>query len=140
LNAFAWYEKVLAQPNSIKDNGYLLFELFCTTDSLTSRTDSGWPRPKGFEHLVLLGAGTYPSASKEEDMLAKKMVEEGMMAVFGVDKGIGVVPNAIEDFHDVPAVSSVLCVILEVEVRANTFCDVDIWRALGKTAGVETEV
>jgi hypothetical protein len=109
LNAFSWYENVLAQPNDIKDNAYLLFELFCTRDSLTARTDSAWPRPVGFEHTLLLGAGTSSSASKEEDAIARKMVEEGMKAIFGVDKGIDIIPNAVEDFHDIPGVSFDLC-------------------------------
>jgi hypothetical protein len=105
LKSFEWYNKVQMAGPSIKECVYLLFELFCTRDSLTPRTDSAWPRPKGFKHLVLLGAGTKPGASAEEDVLAEKLVKDGMEFVFGGDVKADIVPNAAESFHDIKAVS-----------------------------------
>jgi hypothetical protein len=119
IRSFAWHDQLSAQPNSIKDNGYLLFELFCTTDSLTSRSGSAWPRPAGFKHLVLLGAGAHPSASDAENEVAAKLVADGMEFIFGKGVKIDVVPNAVEEFHDVPGVGLVLQVFLIMRTNAD---------------------
>jgi len=97
----------MASSDSIKDGVYLLFELFCARDSLTARTDSGWPRPVGFKHMVLLGAGTPPTASAADDALAKRLVAGGARDIFG-DKQIDICPNSLEDYHDVEPVSFVV--------------------------------
>jgi hypothetical protein len=115
LRSFAWYDELSTQPGSIKDNGYLIFELFCTTDSLTSRNDSAWPRPVGFKHMVLLGAGAHASASKAENELAAKLLADGMEYVFGKGAKIDIVPNGVEEFHDTPGVSLVLQVFVNQE-------------------------
>lgn len=108
VKSFEWYSNLQSaghQGSSIRDCGYLVFELFCARDSLTSRADSAWPRPKGFKHQVLLGAGTRPGASAEEDALAAKLVEDGTAFIFGEGTKIDIVPNAAESFHSVEAVS-----------------------------------
>jgi len=104
VKSFDWYDKVVATGGSIKDCGYLVFELFCTRDSLTSRIDSAWPRPSGFIHQLLLGAGSHPSGGAAEDAKAKQLVAEGTKDVFGPGVEVDIVPNAMEDFHDVKAI------------------------------------
>jgi hypothetical protein len=106
LKSFEWYEDATASSDAIKDGVYLLFELFSARDSLTARTDSGWPRPVGFRHMVLLGAGTSPRASAVDDALAKRLVAGGAQYIFG-DGKIDIAPNAMEDYHSVEAVSLV---------------------------------
>jgi hypothetical protein len=108
IKAFEWYfslQTIGPEGSSVRESGYLIFELFCTRDSLTSRTDSAWPRPKGFRHQVLIGAGTRPGASAEEDALAQKMVEDGPALVFGKGSKIDIIPNAAESFHSKEDVS-----------------------------------
>jgi hypothetical protein len=99
--SFEWYDKAAASAPAVKDNIYLLFELFCCRDSLTPRTSSGWPRPKGFKHMVLLGAGVPSTASGEDDKLAKQLVAGGARDIFGEEGKFDICPNSLEDYHSV---------------------------------------
>jgi hypothetical protein len=105
FKAFNWHDNGLSKGSPIKDSLYLLFELFCTRDSLSGRTASAWPRPAGAKHVVLLGTGTKKGASVEEDAMAKQLCADGAAVVLGEKVKADIMPNAIEDFHDVEAVS-----------------------------------
>lgn len=103
MNAFAWYDKTqTAGDGSIGPCSSMLFELFCVTDA-PDRSASGWPRPVGFKHMVLLGSGA-PTIGPMHD-LAKQLVIDGSKEVIGADAKLDVTPNALEDFHDPKDVS-----------------------------------
>jgi hypothetical protein len=104
MNAFHWWDSMLRLDNSVKDHGYLLFELFSCRDSLTGRDSSAWPRPPGYKHMLLLGAGCAPSAPTAEAELANEKVQSAAEEIFG-EKGrdVGIVPNAMEGWNDAEA-------------------------------------
>ncbi|OQV09007.1 FAD binding domain-containing protein isoform 1 [Cladophialophora immunda] len=85
---------------SVGKRASLFFEIFTTRDSLTSNTDSAWPRPQGFQHKITIGAGTDIGASTEETEMAKELVKDGPGKIVNAPRPILIVPNAMEDFHD----------------------------------------
>ncbi|KAF1983616.1 FAD-binding domain-containing protein [Aulographum hederae CBS 113979] len=102
--AITWYTTL---PPSLHASTTLLFELFCTRASLSGRAASGWPRPEGFRHVLLLGTGCEVGAGEAVVGEAVRRVREGAGEVFGGDgegKGVGVVPNAVEEFHDIEGI------------------------------------
>ena len=101
LNAFGWWDSMLGETSSVRDQGYLLFELFSCRDSLTGRGSSAWPRPVGYNQMVLLGAGCATGAGREELELAKRYVLEGPERILGKGAEPDIIPNAVEEFHDV---------------------------------------
>jgi hypothetical protein len=106
MNAFGWYNKTQTEDGgAVAPFSSMLFELFCTTDSKSGRHASAWPRPKGFQHLVLLQSGA--AGPGEADAAGKKLVLEGPDYVLGKGAPKHFVANALEDFHDVRAVSVV---------------------------------
>ncbi|KIW30139.1 uncharacterized protein PV07_05908 [Cladophialophora immunda] len=100
LRAFDWYDNAAASPGSVGKRASLFFEIFTTRDSLTSNTDSAWPRPQGFQHKITIGAGTDIGASTEETEMAKELVKDGPGKIVNAPRPILIVPNAMEDFHD----------------------------------------
>jgi hypothetical protein len=105
--SFEWWDKVQSQPNSVSEFGYLLFELFSCRDNLVSRASSAWPRPLGFKHMLLIGAGCAPGAPEEEHETAKKLVkDDGPQLILGAEeaKKMVPIPNAIEPFHDMKTI------------------------------------
>jgi hypothetical protein len=104
MNAFEWYNKTQTEGGGVvAPFSSMLFELFCTSDSKSGRHASAWPRPAGFQHLVLLQSGA--AASGDADAMGKQLVIDGPDYVLGKDAPKHFVANAIEDFHDVRAVS-----------------------------------
>ena len=96
---------MLDEPNSVAENGYLLYELFSCTDNLTGRHSSAWPRPVGYKHMLLLGTGCAPNSSKEVSDKAKKYIIEGPQKILGKSMGeVDIVPNGLEEFHDIERV------------------------------------
>ena len=105
LNAVQWWNNNAEQGlGSVKDNGYLLFELFSCRDNLTSRGASAWPRPVGFKHMLLIGSGAGKQGSEEEIADARRWVKDvGPRMVLGGEeaaKEMLPIPNAIEDFFN----------------------------------------
>jgi hypothetical protein len=54
--------------------------------------------------MVLLGAGCAPDSDTAEEEKAKTLVKDGPQEIMGEDAKIDIVPNALEDFHDVKMV------------------------------------
>lgn len=105
LRSFQWWEKVQSQPTSVADHGYLLFELFSCRDNLVSRATSAWPRPLGFKHMLLIGAGCNPGSPKEDFETAKAFVKDDGPQILGTDaKNMMPIPNALESFHNMEKV------------------------------------
>lgn len=105
LKSFNWWVSMLSEPNSIAENGYLLYEMFSCRDNLTGRNSSAWPRPVGYDHMLLLGAGCAPNSDKELSEKAKRYVIEGSEKILGVKiEDVVISPNAIEDFHSVKTI------------------------------------
>ena len=129
IRAFEWFDRVSAAGGSIKDNGYLIFEIMqkvqcvrilrskCTrsngynqttfNSSSLSRASTAWPHPPGARHILLLGTGCRPDADESENRLARKLIMEGYDYVFAHYKiaETDFVPNTIEDFHDTKKVN-----------------------------------
>ena len=130
MRAFEWIDRVSAAAGSVKDNGYLIFEVMqkvcsirtlysipistnCGTQtafnsSSLSRASTAWPHPLGARHILLLGTGCRPDASDSENQLARKLITEGHNYIFENYKVAekDFVPNTIEDFHDTEKVDS----------------------------------
>lgn len=105
VRSFDWWNKVAEQPSSVSEFGFLLFELFSCRDSLTSRASSAWPRPLGYKHMLLIGAGCAPEAGKEENAKARELVEVDGPKILGeASKDYMPIPNALEEFHDMKRV------------------------------------
>ena len=102
LQAFRWWETILTEPDSVSEYGYLLFELFSCRDNLNGRHSSAWPRPMGFKHLMLLGAGCKPNSPREQRERAKAYLINGPKQICGkaIDE-VDIVPNVIEEFHSI---------------------------------------
>ena len=123
VRSFEWFDKVSAAEGSIKDNGYLIFEVMQkvrpaqTSNSIAisnsqiqttfnhsslTRASTAWPHPLGARHILLLGTGCRPDASESENKLARKLIMEGYDYIFENRKiaETDFVPNTIEDFHD----------------------------------------
>jgi hypothetical protein len=77
---------------------------------LTANVEAAWPRPKGFQHKMTIGAGADLGSSKDEITLAKKLVKDGPEQVVKCSGAIQIVPNAMEDFHD-PAAQVSSCIL-----------------------------
>ncbi len=105
LKAFKWWSTMAAEPTSVAENGYLLFELFSCRDSLTGRHSSAWPRPPGYKHLVLLGTGCRKDGSEAEMAKAKEYIVGGPKQILNksIDE-VDVVPNCLEEFHNIERV------------------------------------
>ena len=102
VRSFDWWTSMLEDTSSVSKYGYLLYELFSCRDSLTGRQSSAWPRPVGYKHMMLLGAGCSPNETKEVSDKAKQYLVEAPEKIFDKSiKDVDVVPNALEDFHDV---------------------------------------
>ena len=69
-------------------------------DSLTSNTDSSWPRPQGFQHKITISVGTDIGASEDEMDMAQRLVREAPALIDIGSQSVQMVPNAAEDFHD----------------------------------------
>lgn len=69
-------------------------------DSLTSNAESAWPRPDGFRHKMTLGTGTDVGAPDKEIELAKALVRDGPVHILDTSMPPQIVPNSLEDFHD----------------------------------------
>ena len=120
LSAFEWWNDMLSEPSSVKDQGYLVFELFSCRDNLAGRDSSAWPRPEGFKHMVLLGSGCLPKEKKEgeeglmeleideeELAIAKRYIRDGPRRILGKrddEDGVSVIPNAMEEWHNKKAI------------------------------------
>lgn len=105
VNSFEWWEDVAkSEHGSVADNGYLLFELFSCRDNLTSRATSGWPRPLGFKHMLLIGAGCKQDAPASEYEEARRQIQdvapEKILGSKQAVKEMIPIPNAMEKFHD----------------------------------------
>ena len=103
VRSFEWWDEVSRTGNTVADFGYLLFELFSCRDNLVSRVSSAWPRPEGYKHMLLIGAGCAPNAGKDQNAQAKWFIEErGPKLILGEEVAAKMipVPNALEDFHD----------------------------------------
>ncbi|OAP62157.1 hypothetical protein AYL99_04360 [Fonsecaea erecta] len=98
--AFDWYDNVAASPGSVGKRATLFLEIFTTRDSLTSNTDSAWPRPQGFQHKITIGAGTDIGEPTEQTEMARRLVKDGPKQIVNTTRPIQIVPNAMEDFHD----------------------------------------
>jgi hypothetical protein len=102
LKAFKWWGTMGAEPTSVAENGYLLFELFSCRDSLTGRHSSAWPRPPGYKHLMLMGTGCAKGGSQAEMAKAEEYIIEGSKQIMGKSIGeVDVVPNCLEVFHNI---------------------------------------
>ncbi|EXJ75968.1 uncharacterized protein A1O5_00476 [Cladophialophora psammophila CBS 110553] len=100
LRAFDWYDNAAALPGAVGKRASLFFEFFTTRDSLTSNTDSAWPRPRGFQHKITLGSGTDIGACLEDIEVAKMLVKDGPGQIVNTSGPVQIVPNVMEDFHD----------------------------------------
>lgn len=60
LKSLEWYNKAINSGGSIKDNIFCVYELKCSSDAVGNDVDTAWKRPKGFAHMLLLGAGCNP--------------------------------------------------------------------------------
>ena len=134
VRAFDWFDQVSAAEGSIKDNGYLIFEVMQKVSSTRtpnrnqasfdgdeqttfnssslSRSSTAWPHPKGARHILLLGTGCRPDADDSEHQLARKLIMEGYDFIFEHHKidDSDFVPNTVEDFHDMKKVrQSIFC-------------------------------
>jgi hypothetical protein len=111
--------------NSVQRNAWLLLELFSCRDNLVE-TGSAWPRKKGFKHMVLLGAGADAGSNRERERerggdrvlelelgVARGKILSGHGEILGWVGGEGegemkrrldVIPNSIEEYHDVRAI------------------------------------
>lgn len=102
IKSISWWETILDDPTSVSKNGYLLYELFSCRDNLTGRHSSAWPRPVGYKHLMLLGTGCGPNEPKEVSDKAKQYLMEAPKKILGkLMNEVDIVPNALEDFHDI---------------------------------------
>lgn len=102
LKSFEWWTMLSKEPNSIADNDWLLFELFSCRDNLTGRNSSAWPRPEGYKHMLLIGAGCASGSSEELGDKARKFIIEASDSILGVPiNKTATVPNAIESFHNI---------------------------------------
>jgi hypothetical protein len=99
MNAFDWYERTQTEAGgALAPFSSMLFELFCSSDSKSGRNASGWPRPLGFQHMVLIQSGALESGPL--DNLSKKLVIDGAEDILGKGVKLDITANALEDFHD----------------------------------------
>lgn len=97
-----WWLSMQDEPNFIADSGWLIYELFTCRDSPTGRESSGWPRPKGFKHMCLLGTGCTADSGDEIREKARQYILKGTEQILGKPvQEIDVAPNGLEDFHNV---------------------------------------
>lgn len=102
LNSFEWWLSMCKEPNSISKHGWVFFELFSCCDNLTGRNSSAWPRPVGFKHMLLLGAGCDPNSDPELNEKVKEYIINGPKVILHKPMNVAtIMPNGIEDFHDV---------------------------------------
>ena len=102
IRSFDWWAMMLNDASSVSNYGYLLYELFSCRDNLTGRSSSAWPRPVGYKHMMLLGAGCSPNETQEVSDKAKQYLLAGPEKILGKSiREVDVIPNALEDFHDV---------------------------------------
>lgn len=102
LKSFEWWQRLAAEPSSCGDSAYLLYELFSCRDNETGRDSSAWPRPFGYRHMLLLGSGWGKDSPPEDERLARKYIIEGHQKILGKSvENVIVVPNALEDFHNI---------------------------------------
>ena len=105
VKSFEWWAAMLEEKTSVAENGYLLFELFSCRDNLSGRDASAWPRPVGYKHMVLVGAGAAADAPKEDVERAKQYVLDAPEKIVGKKMNdVDIVPNALEAFHDIERV------------------------------------
>ncbi|KAF2095483.1 FAD-binding domain-containing protein [Rhizodiscina lignyota] len=105
MNSLKWYNKGVNSPGTVKDNIYCVHELKCSSDAIGNNVDTAWPRPKGFAHLVLLGAGSTPGApnESEEDQIARQLLMDAPKEILGPNVKADISPNSREEWMDVKA-------------------------------------
>ncbi|KIW07641.1 uncharacterized protein PV09_01584 [Verruconis gallopava] len=100
MKSFEWYDECsMAANDSLGSYSSLVFELFCTSESKSGRLSSGWPRPPGFKHMILIQSGS-PGRSAADDV-ARELAMQGPSFILGPSANRSSTANAIEDFHDV---------------------------------------
>ena len=121
MNAFDWYEKTqTVADGALGPLSSMLFELFCTRDSLSPRLATGWPRPQGFRHMVLIQSGA--TEAGQLDDLAKQVVIDGAEHILGKGAKLDITANGIEDFHDPREVSRTPEFVREVRLIMTDLC------------------
>lgn len=63
-----------------------------------------WPRPAGAQHVLLLGPGCPFNAGEETENFARDIAIEAPSKIVGDTQDAHVLPNLVEDFHDVKEV------------------------------------
>lgn len=102
VRSFDWWASMLGEQTSVSNYGYLLYELFSCRDNLTGCESSAWPRPVGYKHMMLLGAGCAPNETEEVSDTARQYLLDAPKKILGRPMGeVDIVPNALEDFHDI---------------------------------------
>ncbi|KAK5703397.1 hypothetical protein LTS12_028335, partial [Elasticomyces elasticus] len=101
LNAVNWNEEIQRTNSSVGDNTYLIFELLCSCDPVGAPISScAWPRPAGAQHILLLGPGCPFNAGEETENFARDVAIKAPSKIVGDTQDVHVIPNLVEDFHD----------------------------------------
>lgn len=105
VKSFEWWSEMAEDPTSVGTSGWLLFELFSCKDSSTGRDSTGWPRPVGYKHMVLLGTGCAANSGEELRERARQYILDGPKKILGKPmQEVDIVPNGLEDFHNIERV------------------------------------
>ncbi|KAH7308908.1 FAD binding domain-containing protein [Stachybotrys elegans] len=94
-----WFKDLGTHGNSIAQNTYMIYELFCTKDSPTPAQLS-WPGPRGCKHMLVIGLGCDLNAADEVIQRAQELAQSAPSYLMGDDPRITPTPNAIEEWSD----------------------------------------
>ncbi|KAL4898881.1 hypothetical protein BDW74DRAFT_164353 [Aspergillus multicolor] len=101
IKAVEWFDGIQEIDATLGDCTYLIFELLSSRDPVDGISSCAWPRAPGAKHILLLGTGCPAEADASKEQLARDLAIKAPAQVLGADTDINVLPNGLEDYHDV---------------------------------------
>ncbi|RAL06923.1 FAD-binding oxidoreductase [Aspergillus homomorphus CBS 101889] len=101
INAVQWFEGIREIDAALGDCTYLIFELLSSCDPVGGISSCAWPRAPEMKHILLLGTGCPAGADASKEHLARVLAIKAPAQVLGTDADLNVLPNGLENYHDV---------------------------------------
>lgn len=101
-----WFDDTLALEPKLNAGTFVLIEMMQKSafNTVTSRADTGWPRPNG-RHILQIGTGALNGCSKEVDRLAEERLRAGAQDICEKYSVGDCLPRDFEECHNPVEVS-----------------------------------
>ncbi|CEJ86181.1 hypothetical protein VHEMI04031 [[Torrubiella] hemipterigena] len=93
-----WFQDLGDSDTTVAENTFMIFEMFCTTES-PHKGSMAWPGPRGCKHMLVVGVGCELHASAGEVGLAECLAASAPHQLMGDAHITYTAPNAIEKWH-----------------------------------------